>query len=419
MAGIGVLASALEKKKPHQNARQNDEESSGINRNLTRKDASRSGPHPSKDLEKKSSFFQRDFKGTKVENEESKLYGGTPSTGFMKGVHDIETQREHLEPINPKGLGKSRDKNAGESSKNDKSGYEDLRRANQPKGLESISHNRFFKDLANDSKISSGLIPMNVATKREGTGISGQSVQTDEKESTFESCTSCSLREKSFNRDSLEPRDNALNPLTLDQEGRALLEKILKKPIQGQSIRTVQDSKLDEELIQFTQHQDRQAQKPGEKPRETQDNKQTREHSTLYIFISLSLHKNTILELLSQAKRVGGVLVLRGLKEGSWKKTIEFMLPILEEHEEGIILDPTLFKRFDIGKVPAIVLAKDLRLDSDYLGNNNGGSDFNNERAKPDSFDKISGNISIDYALRLFRKKGDLSAAADKYRRVS
>ena len=368
----------------------------------------------------------------------------------MKGIHGVETQREHLETINLKGSGKSRYKNAGESSKNDKSKEEDLKnerhidtiteeklKGNQrglPKnGLESISQNSFFKDLANDSKISSGLIPMNVPTKREGKSFSGQSVQTDEKESTFESCTSCSLREKSFNRDSLEPRDSALNPLLLDphghnpdghnKEGRALLTKILKKPIQGQSIRTVQDSKLDEELIQFTQHQDRQAQKPGERQGEKQDNKQSkkpiREQETLYIFISLSLHKNTILELLSQAKRVGGVLVLRGLKEGSWKKTIEFMLPILEEHEEGIILDPTLFKRFDIGKVPAIVLAKDLRLDSDYLGNNTGGSDFNNERAKPDSFDKISGNISIDYALRLFRQKGDLSAAADKYRRVS
>lgn len=136
----------------------------------------------------------------------------------------------------------------------------------------------------------------------------------------------------------------------------------------------------------------------------------------LYIFISLSLHKQTLRALLREAKRVGGVLVLRGLKENSWQKTIELMLPILEESQNGIILDPTLFKRFKIDRVPTIVLTNDDSTNGESSSIES--SDMTDQSAA--TFDKIAGNITIHHALRLFRDKGDLSAAADKIlRRVS
>ena len=74
----------------------------------------------------------------------------------------------------------------------------------------------------------------------------------------------------------------------------------------------------------------------------------------LYVFISFSLHKNTLKALMKE----NHLLVLRGLKKdyrgvGSWKETFRFLLDL--GHPQNIIIDPTLFKKYDITRVPTFV----------------------------------------------------------------
>lgn len=116
----------------------------------------------------------------------------------------------------------------------------------------------------------------------------------------------------------------------------------------------------------------------------------------LYIFVSFSLHKNALKELLLQAKRFGGTLVIRGLKDGSWRETIEAL------QSESITLDPNLFKEYDITHIPTFVLTEESLVPQ------------NGFKKK---FDKVSGLITVSHALRLFKEKGDLKEFAGSFLR--
>lgn len=105
---------------------------------------------------------------------------------------------------------------------------------------------------------------------------------------------------------------------------------------------------------------------------ERESNTLSSKESPLYIFISFSLHKVTLKELMQG----NHLLVLRGLKKdyrgrGSWRETVQALSdlgPI-----KNIIIDPTLFKTFNIKRVPTFV--------------KNGG--------------KVSGNITPQKALEI------------------
>ncbi len=108
----------------------------------------------------------------------------------------------------------------------------------------------------------------------------------------------------------------------------------------------------------------------------------------LYIFVSLSMPQNSLLSLLQEARAFNGVLVFRGLKENSYRKTAQFLQPIIKQAGVGVIIDPELFKKYDIKVTPTITLAAQ------------------------NSFDKIAGNISLQYGLEQIAKNGDLQNKA-------
>jgi conjugal transfer pilus assembly protein TrbC len=116
----------------------------------------------------------------------------------------------------------------------------------------------------------------------------------------------------------------------------------------------------------------------------------------LLIFISFSLKEQNIREYAEEARRRGAILVLRGMYEGSLRKTVEKLYTL---NKEGIaaVIDPKSFKQYQVNQVPSIVLTK---------GNSC-------ESCTP-IFDKVSGNISLEYALQLFAQKGDTKAIAAK-----
>lgn len=110
----------------------------------------------------------------------------------------------------------------------------------------------------------------------------------------------------------------------------------------------------------------------------------------LYVFVSLSMPKSRLIDLLQETKIYGGILVLRGLKNNSYKDTADFMQSIIEVAQAGLIIDPTLFEKYDVNKVPTFVL--------------------NDPAIK--KYDKAVGNVSLNYALEEMSKVGELQAKA-------
>lgn len=88
------------------------------------------------------------------------------------------------------------------------------------------------------------------------------------------------------------------------------------------------------------------------------------------IFVSFTMPAVALKSLYLEANKHGGVLLLRGLKNGSFKETAAYIKSL----EIGVQIDPIAFKKYCIDRVPTIVLAQDTK------------------------FYAISGNVSFAYA---------------------
>lgn len=118
-----------------------------------------------------------------------------------------------------------------------------------------------------------------------------------------------------------------------------------------------------------------------------------------YMFASFSLSDTHLRQMMDYAKIYNGVIVFRGMENNSFTETAEHIQKLSKEGDEAsIIIDPTLFKEFEIVQIPSYVLAK---RDRCPVGIN----------CKAE-YDKIIGNITPKYALERFVEKGDLSQEA-------
>lgn len=118
----------------------------------------------------------------------------------------------------------------------------------------------------------------------------------------------------------------------------------------------------------------------------------------LLVFVSFSMPDKLLVEIGEQAQRAGGVLVFRGPTEGSLTKTFSKMQGIKKGGLSGVI-NPMLFKKFNINTVPTIVV-------------NEGFKACDN--CTPIA-DKISGTVTIEYALRTFATEGDFKSIAKSH----
>ena len=129
------------------------------------------------------------------------------------------------------------------------------------------------------------------------------------------------------------------------------------------------------------------------------------EHFSIYklmIFVSSSIPKSSLKDLMIQAKESGGILVFRGAI-GSIKNTAQFLAEISKENVSAII-DPRLFDIFQVKLVPTfIVLTKDYQ---DCEANQDRGASNISAKISNNSnchftpiHDRITGNITLNYAL--------------------
>jgi len=111
----------------------------------------------------------------------------------------------------------------------------------------------------------------------------------------------------------------------------------------------------------------------------------------LLVFVSLSMPRATLQALVEQAERARAQLVLRGLKDRSIHKTAEAVRAVLGTHHVAWTIDPQAFERFSVSVVPTYVLVDPKQPAT--VGCDGG-------QCGPMHFSKLTGDVSIDYALR-------------------
>lgn len=124
------------------------------------------------------------------------------------------------------------------------------------------------------------------------------------------------------------------------------------------------------------------------------------------VFISLSLSDNNLEDIVRQAKVNGYVPILRGFKEGSYKKTAKYLGDMMRRTGYGVVIDPESFKEFDVKVVPTFVVAGARK---EGCGNNVEKVDVSVEGGSCEStnYNKIVGNVSFEYVERVFNQSGD------------
>ena len=127
----------------------------------------------------------------------------------------------------------------------------------------------------------------------------------------------------------------------------------------------------------------------------------------LYVFVSFSMPDITIKRPLTQAARVDGSLILRGLVDDNIGKTKDKIMQVMEADElghtkitGGFAIDPTLFKRFDIVQVPSFVLT------------NTPVEQCNNTGCLATDFVRLSGDTTVEYALETITREAPVSMKA-------
>ena len=98
------------------------------------------------------------------------------------------------------------------------------------------------------------------------------------------------------------------------------------------------------------------------------------------IFVSFSMPKESIKGWIFQARKIGAAVYIRGLVNNSFKDTTKAVLELVQDQPGGLLIDPTVFKKYSITQVPAVVVTNS------------------------DSFDVIYGDVTLNYALERLSK---------------
>jgi conjugal transfer pilus assembly protein TrbC len=114
-----------------------------------------------------------------------------------------------------------------------------------------------------------------------------------------------------------------------------------------------------------------------------------------YVFMSFSIKDTVWLEWSKQIEKLGGAFILRGLPHRSFKELASHLNHLNDIGVRATIqLDPQLFDQYQIEQVPTVVVAEE------------------------EAFDKITGNVTLDYALETLAKDGETKKAQALYAKL-
>ena len=123
-------------------------------------------------------------------------------------------------------------------------------------------------------------------------------------------------------------------------------------------------------------------------------------------FASLSMPKDSIKKMVADVTKVGGVVVFRGFKDGSYIETAK-VIQELGLQRANVQINPNAFKQYKVSIVPAIAVIKpqaNEKLDLEGC-------------VLPEYHSKVTGDVSLKYALQIIQdnESKDLSQIATRY----
>jgi type-F conjugative transfer system pilin assembly protein TrbC len=74
------------------------------------------------------------------------------------------------------------------------------------------------------------------------------------------------------------------------------------------------------------------------------------------VLVSFSMPENQIRALMREASRIGAVVAVRGLYNDDFQQTVVKLKALAGEYDDGVMIDPTLFARFQVTLVPTFIL---------------------------------------------------------------
>lgn len=127
----------------------------------------------------------------------------------------------------------------------------------------------------------------------------------------------------------------------------------------------------------------------------------------LLVMVSLAMPKATLQRIAEQAEFTGATLVFRGLKDDSMARMGEAIKTVIGNRQVSVVIHPPAFQQFGISQVPTVVIAR-----------REAGNVLADGCSKADSFVKVAGDVSLDYALEYIeRTSPDWKVPASRYRR--
>ena len=130
----------------------------------------------------------------------------------------------------------------------------------------------------------------------------------------------------------------------------------------------------------------------------------TGSNSEVLIFVSFSMPINSLKAWSTQAKKIHAPLVIRGLVNDSFLDTQKSVKKMIGDQQGGIMIDPRLFKQYQITQVPAVVI----------LHKNNNPCLRNQSCWGQENFDVVFGDIGLESALQMIVNRGDNAKTAQR-----
>lgn len=112
----------------------------------------------------------------------------------------------------------------------------------------------------------------------------------------------------------------------------------------------------------------------------------------VFVLVSFSMPEESLTAWLNEAKKINAAVVIRGLINNSFKETTARLAPLLKKSPSGLLLDPTLFVRYDIGQVPAVLVRDPNKCQAPT------------RCLDTDAFAAFYGNTSLAYGLKQIAK---------------
>lgn len=118
--------------------------------------------------------------------------------------------------------------------------------------------------------------------------------------------------------------------------------------------------------------------------------------ATVMILVSSSMSPSSVHRYLSDASHIKASVVMRGLINNSLSESARYIHLALGELKSGVSIDPIVFEKLNVHRVPVIVLL-----------NQTGVYCLNTEDCtmNPEDYEVVVGNVTLDYALSVMAEK--------------